>query len=247
MARMSEVIKLPSNGRIYPIKELTLQNMTISEEKYIYGAASNDQAIDKILTSCIQEDIDVNDLIVPDKHFALVRLRVLTYGDDYPVQTRCRVCGKTFIKNVKLSELEINELPDDFKEPIRITLPVSKDVLELRIPRSKDINRYNEMADQKATKYNLDKDEVNYIFNAMLGIISVNGEKIGTVDGMTDEELYAYVSEFHAKDSSYIKHQFAKINVGYNTRIETNCPHCKAENRFRLPMTSDFFLSNFED
>ena len=125
MARINTTIDLPSNGKIYPRKQLTLQNMTIAEEKFLYGSSS-DKAVDNILKSCIvDKDVNIDDLIVPDKHYALVQLRVMTYGEDYPVDLTCPACRKEFNNVVKLSTLEVDELPDDFKEPIKITLPVS--------------------------------------------------------------------------------------------------------------------------
>lgn len=240
--RANTTIKLPSNGKIYKTKELTLQNMTIAEEKFLYGSSDGDKAIDQILKNCIiDKDVNVEDLIVPDKYYALVQLRMLTYGDEYPIDLTCRGCGKNFTETVKLSTLEVDELPDDFKEPIKITLPVSGDVLELYLPRSNEISRYNELAERKADKFDLDLEEVNYIFQTMLGIKTVNG------DQMLEDELYEYVKDLSGKDSSYIKHEFNKIKVGYYTRLSCDCPKCGRKVPYRLSMTSDFFLATFED
>lgn len=240
MSRITETINLPSNGRLYSTNKLTIQSMTVAEEKYLYGS-SNDKAIDEILNKCIQEDVNLDDLIVPDKHYALVRLRALTYGEDYPVDLRCPRCGKEFTETVKLSTLEVDELPKDFKEPIEITLPVSGDKLKLAIPRSGEINKFNELARRKAEKFDLNPAEVQYIFQTMLGIKSVND------DEMVEDELYTYIEELPAKDSSYIKHEFSKIRVGYYTRLECDCPGCRNKVNFNLPMTSDFFRTKFDD
>jgi len=239
MSRITEVINLPSAGRIYKTDKLTLQSMTVAEEKYIYGSSS-DKAIDHILKSCIKEDVDLDELIVPDKHYALVRLRVLTYGKDYPVDLTCR-CGNKFTHTIDLSTMEVDELPKDYKEPYDITLPVSGDVISIHIPRSGEIDRYNTLARRKADKFNQNLDEVLYIFNLMLGIEKVNGED------MVDDELYKYITELSAKDSSFLKHEFSKIKVGYYTKLSCECPRCQNVINFRLPMTTDFFRSEFED
>ena len=65
MARLTETVKLPSNNVFYDEdfpKELTIQNMTIDEESYIYGS-SGDKALDQIIQSCIKEDIDMYGLL----------------------------------------------------------------------------------------------------------------------------------------------------------------------------------------
>ena len=241
MARITETINLPTNGQLYETKQLTIQNMTVAEEKYLYGSTSED-AIDKILNSCVTDEIDIDDLIVPDKYYTLVKLRVLTYGEDYPVELKCPVCGKRFSHTVKLSTLDVDELPKDFKEPIEFELPVCKDKITMKLPRSKDVNRYGELAQRKADKFNLNIEEVNYIYRMMLGIETVNGED------MLDDELYTYISELSGKDASFIKKQFENIKIGYDVNLMTECPACGNKNvRFRLPMNRDFFLTSFND
>lgn len=242
MARMNEVIKLPSNGRVYDTTELTLQNMTIAEEKFIYGSSS-EKAITQILNNCILEEIDVDDLIVPDKHYALVRLRVLTYGEDYPVDIRCRnrSCGREFTHVVKLSELDVMELPESYSEPQLIELPVSKDHLKLVIPTGKRVMRYEALAKKKADRFQLNLDEVNYVYNLMISVVAVND------DELLEDELYQYIMDLSGRDSSYLKHQLSKIQVGYDTAMVVECPTCNSEIRFRLPMSTEFFRTKFND
>ena len=242
MARINETIELPSNGKIYPLKEITIQNMTVAEEKFLWGS-TNENAIDEILKKCIvNSDVDVDDLIVADKYYILVRLRILTYGPTYPVDLVCRSCGSSFTETIDLTTLEVDKLDDDYKEPIKITLPVSKMELELHIPSSGEINRLNKLAERKAERFNLDKDELDYIYNLMLGIGSVNGD-----DKVVEDELFEIIKDLPGGDSSYLKHEFNKIKVGYYTRLSCNCPKCKKKVSFRLPMNADFFLTSYED
>lgn len=240
MARIQEEIHLPSAGKLYK-SDLTLQNMTVAEEKCLYGSSA-ESAVHKILKKCIvEDDVSVDDMIVPDVHYALVKLRQLSYGDDYPVDVTCPHCEHKFSHTVMLSDLECDYLGDDFQEPWEITLPISKDTLQCKIPRSKDLKRFDELAKKKATKFKQNEREVDYVYKLMLGIVSVNGES------MLPDELYTYISSLPARDGAYIKHAFSKIKVGYDTTITAECPACNSSTDFQLPMTADFFLAEFDD
>ena len=113
MARLSEIVKLPSNGKMYDINELTIQNMTVAEEKFLLGS-NGSKSISTILSKCVLDGdkIDFDNLIEADRFYLLVRIRCLTYGEDYDINLRCSNCNNAFAHVVKLSELEVDELDD---------------------------------------------------------------------------------------------------------------------------------------
>ena len=238
MSRLSEVIKLPSNGKLYDINELTIQNMTVAEEKFLLGSNGN-KSISTILSKCVLdgEKIDFNNLIEADRFYLLVRIRCLTYGEDYDVNLRCANCNKTFEHTIKLSELDVDELDENFKDHWEFELPACKDVITMTIPRVKDNVENEKLAKKKSEKFHLNMDEVRYIFTMMLGIEKVNGQD------MLPDELYTYVSNLSGKDSAFIRKQMSQVKVGYDTNLETDCPHCGETFKFTLPMSSSFFLA----
>ena len=64
MARQSSVIKLPSNGKVYPLNEVTIQEMTVAEEKFLLGS-NGSKSLSTILSKCVidGDKIDFEDLI----------------------------------------------------------------------------------------------------------------------------------------------------------------------------------------
>lgn len=238
MARFNEVINLPSNGKIYDLNELSIQEMTVAEEKFFLGSNGN-KSVNAILQKCVVDGdkIDFNDLIEADRFYILVRIRCLTYGEDYDVSLRCSNCNREFEHTIKLSELEVNELDDTFKDHWEFQLPVCKDIVTMTIPKVKDNLENERLAKKKAEKFHLNLDEVRYVFGMMLGIEKINGMD------MLPDELYSYISNLSGRDSAVLRKQMNNIKVGYETNLETECPHCGQTFKFALPMSLNFFLA----
>lgn len=238
MARFNEVINLPSNGKIYDLNELSIQEMTVAEEKFFLGS-NGSKSVNSILQKCVVDGdkIDFNNLIEADRFYILVRIRCLTYGEDYDVNLRCSNCNREFEHVIKLSELEVDELDDTFKDHWEFQLPVCKDTITMTIPKVKDNLENERLAKRKAEKFHLNLDEVRYVFGMMLGIEKVNGMD------MLPDELYSYISNLSGRDSAVIRKQMNNIKVGYETNLETECPHCGQTFKFALPMSINFFLA----
>lgn len=238
MARFNEVIHLPSNGKMYDLNELTIQEMTVAEEKFFLGS-NGSKSITSVLKKCVADGdkIDFDNLIEADRFYILVRIRCLTYGEDYDVNLRCSHCNKEFEHTIKLSELEVEELDDTFHDHWEFQLPLCKDTITMTIPKVKDNLENDRLAKRKAEKFHLNLDEVRYVFGMMLGIEKVNGMD------MLPDELYSYVSNLSGRDSAFLRKEMNKIKVGYETNLETDCPHCGETFKFSLPLSVNFFLA----
>lgn len=243
MANYTEKCMLPSRGLLGNIgEEVVLRNMTTSEEKMLLGSTAD--ALDNILKACIvsPKDLNLEDLISPDKHFLIMKLRLISYGKDYFVQARCLSCNQMSEFKIDLDALSINYLPDNFKEPYdEFVLPVSKKEIALRIPKIADLN----IADTKAKRYNRKfpeaKGDMAYIYRLMTNILTVDGVELKST------ELQTFIEEMHSKDSSYFKNRINKLKVGYDTDIIEECPKCQDEVRFDLPITAEFFRTRYDD
>lgn len=243
MARMTEKVTLPSNGLLYGKTipaQLTVQNLTADEESMLYGA-SGDKAINDIVKSIVQEDIDPKVLTAFDRHFLLMKGRILTYGSNYPVEVRCPRCGM-FHVDLDLNTLPVYELDPKYAEPWDIEpLPQSKSVLTLYIPNGADYDVMESELKRRIAKYNLNEDRARYKANIAINIAKIDGEDVSF------DEAFNFVSELSGMDSSFLKKQINDIEVGYDTLIVTSCPKCGNDVELRLPMTADFFRTEFRD
>lgn len=244
MSQYTESHKLPSLGQLNDIgPEVTIRNMTTAEEKLLLGSTSN--ALDQVMNDCIVEPnkLNVNSLISSDKHFILIKLRVLSYGPDYYVKYKCRGCGKVHEYKVNLDELEVTHLEDNFSDPYDdFELPMSKQEVALRLPRMVDLNSAEDKARKFHKKFPNAKGDMAYIYRLMANIHSIDGN-----EELTNSELQKFVEELHTRDSAYIKNRMSKIEVGLDTRIFEECPSCNEDVEFDLPINSEFFNSRFDD
>ncbi len=236
--------RLPSNGVLEDLVHdvVTLRNMTTAEEKMLLGS-SGEKVFDMMIKECVvsPEDLDIGDLLTADKHFMIIKLRILSFGSDYPV-SYTHSCGDTSEYILNLEELPVHYLPDDFVEPYdEFKLPVCGDTIALKVPRNRDIENINKKVKRFNKKYPSAKGDISYIYRLSANIFSINGED------KTESELESYMGSLHSKDSSYIKHRIGKLEVGIDTTIITECNGCGEDIDFELPFNESFFRSRFSD
>jgi hypothetical protein len=243
MANYTEKCELPSRGLLGTTgAEVVIRNMTTAEEKMLLGSTAD--ALDTILKTCIvsPKDIDLTDLISPDKHFLIMKLRVISYGRDYHVSAKCTSCGQFSEYKVDLDSLTIDYLEEGFTEPYdEFELPECNKIIAVKIPRIKDLNDADTKSRRYHKKFPEAKGDMSYIYRLMSNIMSVDSKELST------NELQKFIEELHSKDSSYLKNRINKLKVGYDTDIFEDCPKCQSEVRFDLPITAEFFRTRFED
>lgn len=243
MARMTEKIKLPSNGYLYDgtiPAELTIQNLTSDEESILYGS-SGDHIIEDIVRSIVKEKIDVNRLTVFDRHFILMKGRILTYGPMYPIEVKCD-CGNSFQYDVDLNELPVYSLDSDLENGWDIPeLPQCKKVVTLHIPDGVDTIEMDRVVKRRVAKYGLVEGRERYKSNIAVNILKIDGEEV------SPEVALQFVSELSGMDNSFLKKEINKLEVGYETLLTVPCPKCGKDVSLRLPMTADFFRTEFRD
>jgi hypothetical protein len=243
MANYTEKCELPSRGVLGKSgAEVVIRNMTTAEEKMLLGSTAD--ALDNILKTCVvsPKDLDLSELISPDKHFLIMKLRIISYGRDYHVQVKCASCGQFSEYKIDLDSLNIDYLPEDFLEPYdEFELPECRKTVSLKIPRIKELNDSDIKAKRYQKKFPEAKGDMGYIYRLMTNIMYIDSKEISPV------ELQKFIEELHSKDSSYLKNKINKLKVGYDTDMFEDCPKCQSEVRFDLPITAEFFRTRFDD
>lgn len=239
MAYAYEEYELPSHGVIEGVPAtVTMRNMTTAEEKMLLG--SSDDAFDTIISKCITkpEGFDIGKLISSDKHFLLIKLRIISYGPEYHFTYKCPFCGKVSEYTLNLDELESTSLPEDFHEPYdTFELPRSKDTITLKLPRVEDLKSIRGKARRYNKKFPEAVGDISLIYGMMANIATVN-EK--TLDA---KALQKYIEEMHSIDSSYIRNRINRLEIGIDTKLFYECPKCKEDLEFAMPMGPEFFHS----
>ena len=243
---MQEEIKLPSNGVFYDESiptTLTIRSITTKEEQLLYGSTS-DYIIDTIIQNCIVEpkDFPLNDLIPADKLFILFKIRIISYGQDYNQYMYCPYCKYEGVTEIDLDMIPCEEIDEDkIKVPLKLTLPVAKDQLELRVLTEKDYKNIRERANKVAKKLQLPFNQIERKLRFAKQIKAINGDK---VDAFQAEKYY---DSMNVKDVRYVDSALSTILVGYQGTVDCQCPSCKRDVTIPFEMTNEFLMPTFQD
>ena len=237
-----ESFTLPSKGLVYtkPINPVvTLRSMTTLEEmKRLSPSDTPYKLMADIIEDCMKEkpEIHVYDMCLGDYQFLLHKLRVVTYGSDYKMLSKCPNCGETLESTADLNSIDVYYYDETFADAKRITLPISENVIELnyQTPRMLDTIAYKKKDLAKREKAAVD-------YELLCTII----ELIKTVDGVAYDsiKLEDYVKNLPMKDVKAILNAASEINrkVGLNNQISVRCSNCGFEMMSSFRFTSEFF------
>ena len=121
---ISETYTLPSRGKIYNVKidpEVQLRSMTTNEEMMRLSHTDTPyRTLCNVIDACWvnkPDGVSSYNLHLGDYQFLLHRLRVVTYGTDYPITSVCPVCGKVNKSRINLDEIKV--LPFDSDEDLK--------------------------------------------------------------------------------------------------------------------------------
>lgn len=242
-SKYETTVKLPSKGIIYENipEDLTIRAMTTSDEKVIFGSTNSD-ALDKVIRKCVvnPDNLDTSKLTPADMSAILIKLRTHTYGSEYTMQGRCPECNKVESYDINLDELPITYLEDDFKEPIEVTLPVSGDVLSVRLLRNNDYKVVSSQAKKIAKKMRINSRELEFIYRMARHILQINGEDVD------QSKAQEYVSNMVGKDSAYYSWKLGEVaNFGIDTSALVECKDCGEEFELPFEINSEFFRPKF--
>lgn len=225
---ITETCHLPSRGLLYGSAlgdTIEFRAMTTIEERMRLSGENFWSTMAAILNRCkVNTDFDIKNMVDFDFFAALVKLRIISYGNNYKTRSKCFVCGKEQEVNVNLDECKVTEIPDDFVEPFVIgPLPISGDVLECRFLRVFDYIDINEKVSDWQRKHPNDKyNNPEYTLLMEHAIVTVNGVNLN------EFQKKKYVENMVGADSTYYHEEYQQLfyglhRIGTSTCEETDC------------------------
>lgn len=208
-------VDLPSECKAYNMEGselLTLRPMTFDDERSLIGSTEGDP-VNMLLEKCFK-GVKVLDLLPMDKLYLIMKLREISYGDIYETLLICRHCSAENPTKVKLSELNVNPVPDDFQDPVPVHLPVIKKDIKIKMPRVRDEN--------------------TDIYENLWRFVT-------EVDGHTDKSIIApVVKNLPLVDVKTIIKALS-TDYGLDTNVKLKCSKCGGVSVIDLPIDSNFF------
>lgn len=241
---IAEDYTLPSKGKVYPAEKkvnanIKLRSMTTEEEmkrlghsSYVYKMFSD------MIDDCLVEKpgISAYDMCLGDYQFLLYKLRVVTYGPDYTIQSYCPLCGNINKITVNLDNLKINSYDDSMNKSLEIQLPVTKKMIKLRWQTPRMLDEIEKLTKEQNSKSS-DASESAILFNTMY--------LIDTIDGVASDDTRKelFVRQLPMRDTNYILQKAKKLvgQIGIDTTFTHTCEHCQRDYKVTLPITGEFF------
>jgi hypothetical protein len=199
-------LELPSRGIGYKSiagNTPTLRPMTFDDEKALMSKT--------------------NQAYQPDKVYILLKLREISYGDDYPVEITCPNCGKDSQVMFKLSSLNVNYVDEEFSDPVEIELPTLKHKVGIRLPRVKD-EKYFETSDSA-------------LANLWRFVEYINEYDQKTL-------ITKFLQKLPLRDAHALLSALSGKQFGIDTQVNFLCQYCNTKTRMEMPITSDFFTTS---
>jgi rubredoxin len=222
-----------NNGYILMYPMTTKDEEILSTPRFLKDGS----ALRLVLDNCIASKIQAKDIVLYDFNYLLFYLRSISLNDEYTFSLTCQnsSCEQDFDHTVKISQLEFDELPDDFSEPIEVPLSVGYTCYFMlpRMYHSEVIS--NMVKNTRKSTSDADTDAVDNLVATTVQILDPDGSQVDKRDW---KEFY---ESLPTKDTNLIRDKRDFVN-GFN-EIKNNCvcPYCATKYKGVVPITGDFF------
>ena len=177
-----------------------------------------------ILISNVLEGIKADELTSGDAKYIMLWEAINSYSPTYPVKVVCDGCEHEIRIEANLKEVESVELPDDFKQPMLVTLSDGK-VLSLRMLT---------LADEVSALDFASKGKSPYLYTYAMTIID---DKLDILAKMR------MLEELSVKDLNIIEKWHIDNEHGPDMVVSYKCPMCNYEGKLELPFRFDKLFS----
>jgi len=224
-------VKLPSKCLVYPDIDLAknpdaIQIRTFKgrDEKLI-AELSNENFEKKFLTVLhgVLKGIDPVKLTLGDRLYLVVWETINSYSKMFSVDFECEHCWQKNTFDVDLTKLEIIELPDTYREPYELKLPVSGQLVKCRMLRVEDVLKVNE----------LDKAGQNvWLYRYALSLVNDKGiwDNVDFLENLSTKDLMV-IRAFHNK-----------FEHGLKMEAAYECPKCGGTGVMPVPFRLEMLL-----
>jgi len=213
-------VELPSRGKGYLTTKsiVGIRPMNYEDEKFI-ASYSGTTLMDDLITRC-SSTVDLEELYLEDKLFLYYKLREISFGTNYKLESQCPKCSHVNLLEVDLKQLSIDYVDDTFSNPKKINLPILKKEAEVNKVRNRD---------------------QEYITNgeATLNNIWRFVTRIGDVEDPV--VISKAVKKLASADLRTLVAAATNTEFGLDNRVRYKCNSCSFDNVASVGLSLDFF------
>lgn len=240
---IAEFLTLPSEGKVYGElidPQVELRSMTTAEEMRRLAPSENSyENLCSIIDDCLVKGPKMSsyDMCLGDYQFLLYKLRIVTYGSEYTVNSKCPYCKSVNTEKFNLEDLMVRTYTEEVDKYKTFELPATKHLVTLKMvtPRILD-------ALQRKVKDFTRKSSDESMNSAILYTIS---SVIDTIDGKKQNEarLEEFIRTLPMRDTNTISNYSEKLSsmIGVDTDLTFKCRFCGSYHKGKLAITDEFF------
>ena len=224
-------IKFPSKCLVYPDIDLSVNPDQVQirtfkgrDEKLI--AEISNENFEKKFSAVLKgvlTGIDPMKLTIGDRLYLVIWETINSYSKIFSVDYECEHCWQKSVYDIDLTQLETIELPDNFKEPYELKLPISGDLVKVRLLRVSDMLNINELS--KA-------GQSVWLYRYALTL--VNDKSVW--------ENVEYLEDLSTKDLMVIRAFHSKFEHGLKMESKYECPKCGGVGIMPVPFRLEMLL-----
>jgi len=239
---MSNTITCPSGlvGRIRGMK--AREERILADRKLARSGAQ----LEQILAACWEETldpgpydfgeqpIDWGKVLQGDRFFAMLQIRVLSYGPEYAFSVPCenRGCRARIDWELDLRDLHVRTLAGESRAAFlngnrfETVLPDAGRKVAFRLLTGHDERRMAALRRAAGER----------------PITTLLGYRLETIDGVEPRDKQKFIEDLGMADVTFLLGEFDRVDCGVDTEIEVECPECFGTTRIELPFEKGFFL-----
>jgi len=216
------VTKLPSKGKFYSdFNGIKISPLKFLDEQLILTGKDIEKDIVTELLEKTVEGINVNEILLMDKNYLLMKLREVSYGDDYEFGVVCNHCSYESKSKIELSkQLNLTQIPESFEDPRTIILPKLGVETVIRLPRNRE------------EPYLMDTETIYK--NLYRFVVSLNGN--------TDPVFISKaIDRMEIADAKTLFREITVTKYGIDPRFVFKCGKCGHKETLAVPIDAGFF------
>jgi hypothetical protein len=224
-----------------------VRGLKVREERILADrklAKSNTQ-IDELLRACwiethdpgpyqlTEQGLDWSRVLQGDRFYALLQIRIATYGPEYAFSVACREehCRAPIEWELDLRELEVRWLSELSRSlfvggnRFETVLPDAHRRVEFRLMTGEDERKL------PVLRRNADGAPMS----------AVLAHRCNEIEGVSAHEKRHYIEELSMADADALVEAMNAADCGVVTKVEIECPECFARQEIELPFNRGFF------
>ncbi len=177
--------------------------------------------------------LDWSKVLVADRFYALLRIRALTFGDEYAFSVQCQSagCRERFEWTLDLKDLPVTPLSDAAKAAFKAGNRFETKLGDGRKVWFRLMTGADEVRAAGALKHGRD--------GMLLTALAL---RIVEIEGVADSDKRKFLDDMELADAAALLDRFDEADGGVETSIEVECPSCMGVQEVQLPFERGFFL-----